>query len=196
MPSNALTCAVRAPHASKINLKHAAAHVDMNGPTILDAHTARQQRRAQQGSVFLNWTWVRRHDSTMALMCCTGSYGYFHCIHRLEFEFAQNRTPLRLRAQFASKVVGVVCACARILSTISDQGHGCGMCLRSNLNSLKIEHRFACERNSQLWSWVRCVPALEFEFAQNRTPLRLRAQFATVVMGAMCACARILIFSK
>jgi hypothetical protein len=59
-----------------------------------------------------------------------GAASWVWCVRVLEFEFAQNRTPPGLRAQFTTKVVGVVCVC-------------------SNVNSLEIEHRLACERNSQ-----------------------------------------------
>ena len=65
---------------------------------------------------------------------------------KIEHRFASERDS-RLRS------CGV-CACARIPSTMSEQGHGWGVCVCSNFNSLKIEHRLASERNAQPGSWV------------------------------------------
>jgi len=195
VPSNALNCAVRAPHASKINLKPAAVHVDMNGPTILDARTARQQCRAQQGSVFFNCKWVRRHNSTTALMCCTGSHRYSHCFHRLEFEFAQNRTPLCLRAQFATKVVCVVCVCSNSKHDVG-AGSWCGarvlefefaqnrtpLCLRAQFATKVVCVVCVCSNSKHdvgAASWCG-VCVLEFQ-----------ARCRSSVMGVVCACARI-----
>jgi ribosomal protein L32 len=71
----------------------------------------------------------------------------------LECEFTRNRTPPGLRAQFATKVVGVVCVCSNFNSLKIDHrlARECDsqprlqvcVCVCSNLNSLKIEHRLA-----------------------------------------------------